>query len=211
MANDNTQPLTTAKVVFNGLFKENPTFGLMLGMCPTLAVTTTVQAALTMGCCVIFVLICSNLMISAMRHQLKPHLRILMFTLTIAVFVTIADQFLKAYQPQMSEYLGAYIPLIIVNCIIICRSEACASKQGLWISAVDGLAMGMGFTLSLSLLASIREILASGKWLGMTVLPLAENGGWFVPWAGMGFPVGAFVTLGLLLGLAVHLTRKAKG
>ncbi len=211
MGNDNAQTLTTTKVIWNGLFKENPTFGLMLGMCPTLAVTTTAQAALTMGICVIFVLICSNVMISAMRRQLKPHLRILMFTLTIAVFVTIADQFLKAYQPEMSEYLGAYIPLIIVNCIIICRSEACASKYGLWISAADGLAMGAGFTLSLMLLAGIREILASGKWMSITVLPLAENGGWFVPWAGMGMPVGAFVTLGLMLGLAVHLTRKAKG
>lgn len=210
MAND-AQTLSSAHVVWNGLFKENPIFGLMLGMCPTLAVTTTLQAALTMGGCVIFVLICSNLMISAMRRQLKPHLRILMFTLTIAVFVTIADQFLKAYQPEMSEYLGAYIPLIIVNCLIICRAEACASKQGLRISVIDGLAMGVGFTLSLSLLAGIREILASGKLLGMTVLPLAEDGGWFVPWAGMGFPVGAFVTLGLLLGLVVHLTRKAKG
>ena len=211
MANDNAQSVTTSATVWNGLFKENPTFGLMLGMCPTLAVTTSMEAALTMGISVIFVLICSNVAISVMRRQLKPHLRILMFTLTIAVFVTIADQFLKAYQPEMSEYLGAYIPLIIVNCIIICRSEACASKQGVWISAVDGLAMGVGFTMSLSLLASIREILASGKWLGMTVLPLAENGGWFVPWAGMGMPVGAFVTLGLMLGLAVHLTRKAKG
>jgi electron transport complex protein RnfE len=211
MGNDNTQSIMTSATVWNGLFKENPTFGLMLGMCPTLAVTTTMEAALTMGISVIFVLIGSNIMISVMRRQLKPHLRILMFTLTIAVFVTIADQFLKAYQPVMSEYLGAYIPLIIVNCIIICRSEACASKRGVWISTVDGLAMGVGFTMSLSLLASIREILASGKWLGMTVLPLAENGGWFVPWVGMGMPVGAFVTLGLLLGLAVHLTKKAKG
>ncbi len=210
MAND-APTIRSATVVWNGLFKENPIFGLMLGMCPTLAVTTTLQAALTMGGCVIFVLICSNLIISILRRQLKPHLRILMFTLTIAVFVTIADQFLKAYQPEMSEYLGAYIPLIIVNCLIICRAEACASKQGLWISAIDGLAMGVGFTLSLSLLAGIREILASGKLLGRTVLPLAENGGWFVPWAGLGFPVGAFVTLGLLLGLVVRLTRKAKG
>ncbi len=117
-----------------GLWRENPVFRLLLGMCPTLAVTAAVKPALTMGCCVIFVLVCSNIVVSLMRNLLKPHLRILMFTLTIATFVTIADLFLKAFQPEMSAALGPYVPLIIVNCIIICRAEACASKNGLAIS-----------------------------------------------------------------------------
>jgi electron transport complex protein RnfE len=107
-----------------GLWRENPVFRLLLGMCPTLAVTAAVKPALTMGLSVIFVLVCSNIVVSLMRNLLKPHLRILMFTLTISTFVTIADLFLRAFQPVMSETLGPYVPLIIVNCIIICRAEA---------------------------------------------------------------------------------------
>ena len=140
MANNNT--ITGPKHIHTllaGLWRENPVFRLLLGMCPTLAVTAAVKPALTMGCCVIFVLICSNIIISLMRDLLKPHLRILMFTLTIATFVTIADLFLKAFVPAMSETLGPYVPLIIVNCIIICRAEACASKNGIIISIVDAV------------------------------------------------------------------------
>jgi electron transport complex protein RnfE len=156
-----------------------------------------------MGCSVIFVLVCSNLMVSLIRNLLKPHLRILMFTLTISTFVTIADLFLRAFMPDMSERLGAYVPLIIVNCIIICRSEECASKNGLIISILDGLAMGVGFTAVLCLVGSIREVLSIGAFFGYRVMPSA-----FVPWAAMAMPVGAFVTLGLLLGLANHLGRQ---
>ncbi len=122
-----------------GLWRENPVFRLLLGMCPTLAVTAAVKPALTMGLSVIFVLVCSNIVVSLMRNLLKPHLRILMFTLTIATFVTIADLFLKAFQPRMSETLGPYVPLIIVNCIIICRAETCASKNGFVVSIIDAL------------------------------------------------------------------------
>jgi len=186
-----------------GLWRENPVFRLLLGMCPTLAVTAAVKPALTMGCCVIFVLVCSNIVVSLMRNLLRPHLRILMFTLTIATFVTIADLFLKAFQPEMSAALGPYVPLIIVNCIIICRAEACASKNGLAISVVDAVGMGTGFTLILCALAGVRELLSTGKLFEATVMP-----GWFVPWAAMGMPVGAFVTLGLMLGLANIVTGK---
>ncbi len=186
-----------------GLWRENPVFRLLLGMCPTLAVTAAVKPALTMGCCVIFVLVCSNIVVSLMRNLLRPHLRILMFTLTIATFVTIADLFLKAFQPEMSAALGPYVPLIIVNCIIICRAEACASKNGLVISIVDGLGMGVGFTLTLCALAGVRELLSTGKLFEASVMP-----GWFVPWAAMGMPVGAFVTLGLMLGLVNIITGK---
>ncbi len=186
-----------------GLWRENPVFRLLLGMCPTLAVTAAVKPALTMGCCVIFVLVCSNIVVSLMRNLLRPHLRILMFTLTIATFVTIADLFLKAFQPEMSAALGPYVPLIIVNCIIICRAEACASKNGLAISVIDAISMGTGFTLILCALAGVRELLSTGKLFEASVMP-----DWFVPWAAMGMPVGAFVTLGLMLGLANIVTGK---
>ena len=185
-----------------GLWRENPVFRLLLGMCPTLAVTAAVKPALTMGLSVIFVLFCSNIVVSLMRNLLKPHLRILMFTLTIATFVTIADLFLKAFVPRMSETLGPYVPLIIVNCIIICRAEACASKNTLSVSIIDALGMGIGFTLTLCTLAGVRELLSTGKIFEMQVMPDA-----FVPWAAMSMPVGAFLTLGLLLGLVNSITK----
>ncbi len=191
-----------------GLWKENPVFRLLLGMCPTLAVTAAVKPALTMGCCVIFVLICSNIVVSLLRNLLKPHLRILMFTLTIATFVTLADLILKAFVPDMSAALGPYVPLIIVNCIIICRAEACASKNGLVVSIVDALGMGLGFTATVCCLAAIREILATGKIFEVVILPTVDAGGWFTPWAGMGMPVGAFITLGLMLGLVNIISSK---
>ena len=191
-----------------GLWRENPVFRLLLGMCPTLAVTAAVKPALTMGCCVIFVLLCSNIIVSLMRNLLKPHLRILMFTLTISTFVTIADLFLKAFQPEMSEVLGPYVPLIIVNCIIICRAEACASKNSLVVSVIDAVGMGVGFTLTLCVLAGVRELLATGAIFEIQILALLKEGGWYVPWAAMGMPVGAFITLGLLLGLVNLITKK---
>lgn len=188
-----------------GFFSENPVFRLLLGMCPTLAVTAALKPALTMGLCVIFVLVCANIVVSLMRNLLKSHLRILMFTLTISTFVTIADLFLKAYQPEMSAALGPYIPLIIVNCLIIGRAEACASKNTLDISIVDALAMGGGFTFALCLLAAVRELIGTGNLFDYPVLP---NG--FQPWASMGMPVGAFITLGLLLAVVNIITRKTR-
>jgi len=138
-----------------------------------------------------------------MRNLLKPHLRILMFTLTIATFVTIADLLLKAFVPDMSAALGPYVPLIIVNCIIICRAEACASKNGLVVSVVDALGMGVGFTITLCVLAGVRELLSTGKIFETAVMPES-----FIPWAAMSMPVGAFITLGLLLGLVNIITKK---
>ncbi|OHB61349.1 MAG: electron transport complex subunit RsxE [Planctomycetes bacterium RBG_13_50_24] len=208
MTNSNVTTARYWQTLLAGLWRENPALRLLLGMCPTLAVTTAVKPALTMGCCVIFVLICSNIIVSLMRNLLKPHLRILMFTLTIAAFVTIADLLLKAFQPEMSETLGPYVPLIIVNCIIICRAEACASKNGLVISIIDAVGMGVGFTLTLCVLASIRELLATGAIFEIQILTLAKDGGWFVQWSAMGMPVGAFLTLGLMLGLVNIVTRK---
>jgi len=209
MANKSQQTTALYKqTLLAGLWRENPVFRLLLGMCPTLAVTAAVKPALTMGCCVIFVLVCSNIVVSLMRKLLKPHLRILMFTLTISTFVTIADLFLKAFVPRMSETLGPYVPLIIVNCIIICRAEACASKNGLVVSIIDVIGMGIGFTLTLCVLAGVREILATGAVFEIQILKLHSRDGWFVPWAAMGMPVGAFLTLGLLLGLVNLVSRK---
>ena len=192
------------KTFFAGIWDNNPVLRLLLGMCPTLAVTAAVKPALTMGFSVIFVLLFSNIVVSLLRHQLKPHLRILMFTLTIATAVTIADLALKAYLPDMSASLGPYIPLIIVNCIIIGRAEACASKNGLVVSIIDALGMGAGFTITLCILAAIREVLATGKIFEIPVMPSA-----FTPWAAMGMPVGAFVTLGLMLGGVNLISKKS--
>lgn len=186
-----------------GLWRENPVLRLLLGMCPTLAVTAAVKPAFTMGMCVVFVLVCSNVMVSLMRDMLRPHLRILMFTLTIATFVTIADLLLKAFQPDMSAALGPYVPLIIVNCIIIARAEACASKNPILLSIVDALSMGAGFTVALCVLAGIREVLGTGKFFDIQVMPKA-----FVPWAALSMPVGAFLALGFLLGLVALITKK---
>ena len=203
MASESINSPALTKTFVVGLWKENPVFRLLLGMCPTLAVTAACKPALTMGACVIFVLLCSNIVVSLMRNLLKPHLRILMFTLTIATFVTIADLILKAFLPEMSEKLGPYIPLIIVNCIIICRAEACASKNGLVVSVVDALGMGAGFTITLCVLASIRELLSTGNIFEIRVMPQSyEN------LTAMSMPVGAFITLGLLLGMVNLITRK---
>ncbi len=208
MANDAVKEGVYKDMLLRGLWRENPVLRLLLGMCPTLAVTVAVKPALTMGLSVVFVLVCSNIVVSLIRNLLKPHLRILMFTVTIATFVTIADLFLKAYLPDMSERLGPYVPLIIVNCIIICRAEACASKNSLFISIIDAIGMGIGFTLTLCVLAGIREILATGAVFEIQILALQNQGGWFVPWAAMSMPVGAFITLGLMLALVNVITKR---
>ena len=200
---DNT--ISLGKTFTAGFWDNNPVLRLLLGMCPTLAVTAAVKPALTMGLSVIFVLLFSNIVVSLLRNLLKPHVRILMFTLTIATAVTIADLALKAYLPEMSASLGPYIPLIIVNCIIIGRAEACASKNGVMVSIVDALGMGGGFTAALMVLAGIREVLATGKVFEIQVMPDT-----FTPWAAMGMPVGAFVTLGLLLGAVNIISKKQK-
>src|SRR4030042_6330218 len=139
MADENSVRINYFGALTAGLWEENPTFRLLIGMSPPLGVTTAVQPALTMGLSVIFVLVCSNVAISLMRNLLKPHLRIIMFTLSIATFVTICDLYLRAFQPLLSEILGPYVPLIIVNCIIIFRDEAFASKTNVWASIFDGL------------------------------------------------------------------------
>jgi len=186
-----------------GILPENPTYRQILGMCPTLAVTNTMEGAMTMAGAVAFVLVCANVMISLIRPLLKPHLRILVFTLTIAAFVTIADRLLAAFMYDMSKQLGPYIPLIIVNCIIIARCEICAARQGPWTALNDALGQSLGFALGLASIASIREILGFGtwfgKWLGWRVIPELPAAQWS-NWVIMVLPPGAFLTLGLLMG-----------
>ncbi len=192
MANDGPTPLER---FISGILPENPVYRQLLGMCPTLAVTNGMKPAMTMAAAVAFVLICANIITSLIRNLLKPHLRILVFTLTIATFVTIADRFLAAFMYDMSKQLGPYIPLIIVNCVIICRCEVCASKQGVLTATSDAVGQSIGFALALVSIATVREILGCGTWFGLRVLP----GGW-PDWVIMILPPGAFLTLGLLLG-----------
>jgi electron transport complex protein RnfE len=187
----------------NGILPENPVYRSLLGLCPTLAVTGSMQAALTMAGAVLFVLLCSNIIVSLIRPLLKPHLRILVFTLTIATFVTIADKLIAAYMWDMSKQLGPYIPLIIVNCIIISRCEICAAKQNVRTAAADALGVSLGNLLALASLATVREILGSGTWLGWRVLPDA-----WPNWVVMILPPGAFLTMGLLLGLFNFIAQK---
>ncbi|MDD4273105.1 MAG: electron transport complex subunit RsxE [Desulfobacter postgatei] len=196
------QPTAMERFV-QGILPENPVYRQLLGLCSTLAVTNGMKSALTMAVCVGFVLVCANVVISLIRDLLKPHLRIVVFTLTIAAFVTVADRVLAAYMFQMSKTLGPYIPLIIVNCIIICRCEVCASKQNVVIAAADALGQSLGFGLALASIATIREILGTGMIMGFRVLPAC-----WPDWVIMVLPPGAFITLGLLLGLVNYIDFK---
>ena len=189
---------TSLERFWNGIIPENPVYRQILGMCPTLAVTGTMENAMTMAGATAFVLICANIIVSLIRNLLKPHLRILVFTLTIATFVTIADRFLGAYMYETSKQLGPYVPLIIVNCLIICRCEVCASKQGVFTATADAVGNSLGFALGLASMATVRELLSTGSWFG---IPLFWEGQSEVyRWALMALPPGAFLTLGMLLG-----------
>jgi electron transport complex protein RnfE len=193
MALDGPTPLER---FINGILPENPTYRQVLGMCPTLAVTNGMKEAMTMAGAVAFTLICANIVTSLIRGLLKPHLRILVFTLTIAAFVTVADRVLAAFMFEMSGKLGPYIPLIIVNCIIICRCEVCAAKQGVLAATADAVGQSIGFTLGLASIAVVREIIGNGSIFGFTILPEA----YWPRWGIMLLPPGAFITLGLLMG-----------
>jgi electron transport complex protein RnfE len=194
---------TPLERLVQGILPENPVYRQLLGLCPTLAVTNGMKAAMTMACAVAFVLICANIITSLIRNLLKPHLRIVVFTLTIATFVTIADRFLAAYMYQMSKTLGPYIPLIIVNCLIICRCEVCASKQSVFTAASDAVGQAIGFALALASISAVREILGTGMFFGFRVLPSV-----WPDWVIMVLPPGAFITLGLLLGLVNWISSR---
>lgn len=187
----------------SGILPENPVYRQLLGMCPTLAVTAAMKPAMTMVAATAFVLISANLITSLIRHLLKPHLRIVVFTLTIATFVTVADRLLAAFIYPMSKELGPYVPLIIVNCMIISRCEVCASKQSVGVALADAVGVSLGFLLALASVATVREVLGMGSWFGLPVLPEA-----FPRWGLMVMPPGAFITLGLLLGLVTWIAHR---
>lgn len=195
------------KTFLNGLIKENPTFVLFLGMCPTLAVTTSAFNAVGMGLSTMVVLIFSNMFISLLRKFIPDKVRIAGYVVVIASFVTVIQMLLNAYAPAVSDSLGIYIPLIVVNCIILGRAEAFASKNGILKSAVDGLGMGLGFTCALTLIGTVREILGAGTFFG---LPLFREA--FKPMTIMILPPGAFLTLALIvMTINIISGRKKKG
>jgi len=186
------------KVFTNGLLNENPTFRLLLGMCPTLAITKAASSGLGMGLATTFVLVFSNMVVSLLRNIIPEKVRIPSYVVVIATFVTIIDLMIKAFLPALSSTLGIYIPLIVVNCIIFARAESFASKNPVLPSIADGLGMGLGFTLALVMLSSVREIIGTGCWFGMQIMPEG-----YQPMAIANSPSGGFLFLGLLL-LAVN-------
>jgi len=191
------------KVILNGLIKENPTFVLLLGMCPTLATTTSAINGLSMGLATMFVLICSNVAISLIKNLTPDMVRIPVFVVVIAAFVTILQMMLAAYMPAINESLGLFIPLIVVNCIILGRAEAFACKNNPIASACDGIGIGLGFTFALTLLGMVRELLGAGSIFGVTLLPETYNTLLFV------LPPGAFITLGFLIAIVNRLKAKS--
>lgn len=193
------------KTFFNGLLTENPTFVLLLGMCPTLAVTTGVTNAIGMGLSTTAVLICSNMVISLLRKFIPNKIRIASYIVIIAGFVTVVQMLMNAYVPALAGSLGIYIPLIVVNCIILGRAEAFASKNGVVSSLFDGLGMGLGFTCALIMIASVREILGAGTFAGINLF-----GEGFQPASIMILPPGAFLTLGILLAIINSVAGKRK-
>ena len=199
--------LQMKKTFLNGIFKENPTFVLFLGMCPTLAVTTSAFNAVGMGLSTMVVLIFSNIFISLLRRFIPDKVRIAAYVVVIASFVTVIEMVLKAYAQAVSAALGIYIPLIVVNCIILGRAEAFASKNGPFKAAVDGLGMGLGFTCALFIIGTVREILGAGTFFGISLFGEA-----FSPVTIMILPPGAFLTLGLIvMVINIISAKKRKG
>ncbi len=187
--------MTIGQEFTKGIIKENPVLRIVLGICPTLAVSSSVSNAIGMGISVIFVLLMSNILISIIRKGTPKKIRIPIFIVVIASFVTIVEMVMAAYQPDLFKRLGIFVPLIVVNCIILGRAEAFASRNNTFRSIIDALGMGVGFTFALLLIATFREILGNGTWLGITVTPLS-----FEPVLLMMLAPGAFITMGLLLG-----------
>ena len=188
--------MSIIKEFTKGIYSENPVFRLGLGLCPTLAVTSSVENGIGMGIAATVVLISSNFFISLFRHLVPRKIRIPISIVIIATFVTIVEMLMQAYYPALHKSLGIFVPLIVVNCIILGRAEAFASRNSVFLSVLDGIGMGIGFTLSLILISSVREFLGNGTFYGMVVLPST-----FKPVLLMILPPGAFLTLGYMLGV----------
>ena len=194
--------MNNMKVLMNGVIKENPTFVLLLGMCPTLGTTSSALNGMSMGLATMFVLICSNMVISALKNLIPDMVRIPAFIVVIATFVTVVQMCMEAFVPALYASLGLFIPLIVVNCIVLGRAEAFAAKNGVIPSAFDGLGMGLGFTLALTLLGAVRELLGTGKLFSITLMPEQYGSLIFV------LAPGAFIALGYLIAI-VNKLRKA--
>ena len=190
------------KVLMNGIIKENPTFVLLLGMCPTLGTTSSALNGMSMGLATMFVLICSNLVISLIKNLIPDMVRIPSFIVVIASFVTLLQMLMQAYLPDIYATLGLFIPLIVVNCIILGRAEAFASKNGALASALDGVGIGLGFTIALTLIGAVREILGSGAIFGFS-LGIAD----YMPLVFVLAP-GAFFVLGYMMVLFNKFAKK---
>lgn len=187
------------KTITNGIVKENPTFVLLLGMCPTLATTTSATNGMSMGLATMFVLICSNFVISTIKNLVPDKVSIPVFVVVIAAFVSMLQMLMEAYLPEINKSLGIYIPLIVVNCVILGRAEAFACKNNPLASICDGIGIGLGFTIALTLLGAVREIIGAGSLFGTSLLPETCNVLLFV------LPPGAFITLGYLIAIVNKL------
>ena len=194
--------MSNLKVILNGIITENPTFVLLLGMCPTLGTTSSAINGMSMGLATMFVLICSNIVISAVKNLIPDMVRIPAYIVVIATFVTVVQMCMQAFVPALYATLGLFIPLIVVNCIVLGRAEAFAAKNGVIPSACDGIGIGLGFTLALTLLGACRELLGTGKLFNLTLVPEEYGSLIFV------LALGAFIVLGYLVAI-VNKLRKA--
>ena len=194
--------MSNLKVILNGIITENPTFVLLLGMCPTLGTTSSAINGMSMGLATMFVLICSNIVISAVKNLIPDMVRIPAYIVVIATFVTVVQMCMQAFVPALYATLGLFIPLIVVNCIVLGRAEAFAAKNGVVASACDGIGIGLGFTLALTLLGACRELLGTGKLFNLTLVPEEYGSLIFV------LAPGAFIVLCYLVAI-VNKLRKA--
>jgi electron transport complex protein RnfE len=190
------------KILFNGIIKDNPVFVLLLGMCPTLATTSSAINGMSMGLATMFVLVCSNVVISLLKNLIPDLVRIPAFIVVIATFVTIVEMMMNAYLPALADSLGIFIPLIVVNCIVLGRAEAFAAKNNVLSSLFDGIGIGLGFTLALTVLGVMREFLGSGKMFSVSIFPEDYGMTLFV------LAPGAFIALGYLVAVFNKLQRK---
>jgi len=199
------QKVSLGKVFSDGIFKNNPVFVQLVGMCSVLGVSSSMQNAIGMGLSVIFVLVMSNLVVSLLRNFIKNEIRIPAFIVIIAGFVTIVQLFLRAYVPSLYKSLGIFIPLIVVNCVILARAEGFASKNGPLASIIDGLGQGLGYTIAISVLAFVRELLGAGTVFGKTIIPADYTIGFLQQ------PASSFIVLGILFAAyAAHNNKKAR-
>ena len=194
--------MSNLKILMNGIITENPTFVLLLGMCPTLGTTSSAMNGMSMGLATMFVLICSNMVISALKNVIPDMVRIPGYIVVIATFVTVVQMCMEAFIPALYASLGLFIPLIVVNSIVLGRAEAFAAKNGVVASAFDGIGIGLGFTIALTLLGAIRELLGTGKLFNLTIMPEQFGSLIFV------LAPGAFIALGFLIAI-VNKLRKA--